>query len=58
MPKHDDAYEAGREAQEQGGSWRDNPHRPGSTDWFAYEDGRRDAGATDVGPKPGTPAWG
>ena len=59
MPKRDrDAYEDGKQTQEQGGDWRDNPHRPGTRDWFAFEDGRRDAGAKDVGPGEGTPAWG
>jgi hypothetical protein len=52
------AEDEGRKAQEQGGSWRDNPHRPGTRDYYAYEDGRRDAGAKDVGPAPGTPSWG
>lgn len=59
MPKRDDgAEQAGRAAQESGGDWRDNPHRLGTREWFAFEDGRRDAGAKDVGAAPGTPAWG
>jgi len=41
-----------------GGHWTDNPHRHGSREWFEFEDGRRDAGANDVGLAPGTPAWG
>ncbi len=59
MPKRDDDAEAaGRAAQEAGGDWRDNPYFKGSRDWFAFEEGRQDAGAKDVGPKPGNPAWG
>jgi hypothetical protein len=58
MPNDDETYEAGKQAQESGGSWRDNPHRPGTRDWFAFEDGRRDAEAKDVGPAEDTPAWG
>lgn len=53
-----DAEEAGKKSQEQGGDWRDNNHRRGSREWFAFEEGRQQAGATDVGPAPGTPAWG
>lgn len=56
--KDRDATAAGRRVQESGGSWRDDPHRPGTREWFAFEDGRREAGAKDVGPAPGTPAWG
>jgi hypothetical protein len=41
-----------------GGTWRDNPHRPGTRAYYEMEDARRDAGATDVGPAAGTPAWG
>lgn len=52
------AEEAGKKCQEQGGDWRDNPHRHGSREYFAYEEGRREAVAKDVGPAPGTPAWG
>lgn len=58
MPRETDAEDAGRRCHEAGGDWRDNPHRPGSADWFAFEDGRRDAGAADVGPAAGCPAWG
>jgi hypothetical protein len=53
----DKEYESGKQTQEDGGSWRDNPHRPGTTDYYAFEDGRRDAGAKDVGPADGTPSW-
>lgn len=52
------AEEAGRQCQQSGGSWRDNPYRVGSREWHAFEDARREAGAKDVGPAPGTPAWG
>ena len=61
MPKltrDDEAEEAGRKSQEAGGDWRDNPYRYGSRDWHGFEDGRREAGAKDVGSAPGTPAWG
>ena len=57
MNREKRAEEAGRKCQEQGGDWRDNDYRRGSREWFAYEDGRRDAGAKDVGPASGTPAW-
>jgi hypothetical protein len=58
IPPRDDPEAAGRRAHEGGADWRDNPYRHGSADWFAFEDGRRDAGAKDVGTAPGTPAWG
>jgi hypothetical protein len=60
MPRNrdDDAEEAGRRCHEGGGDMRDNPYTKGSRDWFAFEDGRRDAGAKDVGWSPGNPAWG
>lgn len=48
--KKNDPYEEGKKVQEEGGSWRDNPHTPGTASYYAYEDGRRDAGAKDVGP--------
>lgn len=55
----DEQIEAeGRQVQEDGGSWRDNPYRYGSREWHAFEDGRREAGAKDVGSAPGTPSWG
>ena len=57
MPRDKAAEDAGRRSHEAGGDWRDNPHAPGTRDWFAFEDGRRDAGATVVGPAPGTPGW-
>lgn len=58
MDRTDEAREKGRESAERGGDWRDNPHSHGSREWFAFEDGRREGGAKDVGPAEGTPAWG
>ena len=52
------AHEAGRQCQENGGTWADNPYRRGSREWQSYEDGRKEADARDTGPAPGTPAWG
>lgn len=57
-PRDERTKDQGRKVQEAGGSWRDNPHQPGTRDWFAFEEGRQEAGAKDVGPAPGTPAWG
>jgi hypothetical protein len=50
-------YEKGLESSQQGGTWRDNPHRPGTLEYYEFEDGRRDGGAKDVGRAPGTPNW-
>lgn len=50
-------YAKGKESAEKNGSWRDNPHRPGTREYYEFEDGRRDGGAKDVGPAPGTPSW-
>lgn len=50
-------FERGKQSAENGGARDDNPHRYGSREWFAFEDGRRAGGAEDVGPAPGTPAW-
>lgn len=33
------ANRRGRAAKERGGDWRDNPHTPGTREWFAFEDG-------------------
>ena len=52
------AEQEGRESAERGEDWTANPYHPGTREWFAFEDGRREGGAKDVGPTPGTPAWG
>lgn len=54
-PRDDKEVEAGKKAQEEG---RPNPHHKGTRAWFAFEDGRAEAGAKDVGTAPGNPAWG
>lgn len=50
-------HDQGQQSAENGGTWRDNPHQPGSREWYEFEDGRRDGGATDVGPTAGCPSW-
>lgn len=40
----DQAYDDGRAAAENDGDWRDNPHLPGTTDWFAFNDGLEEGG--------------
>lgn len=35
-------YLAGRAAARTGEPWIANPHRPGTREWFAHEDGRAD----------------
>lgn len=37
---YDRAREAGQDAAERGGDWRDNPYTPGSREWFEFEDDR------------------
>ena len=33
------ARRRGQAAAENGGSWRDNPHTPGTREWFEFNDG-------------------
>lgn len=33
------AHRRGQFAAERGGDWRDNPHTPGTREWFEFEDG-------------------
>lgn len=50
-------YEEGKKSAECGGTWWSNPYPLCTTKWFAFEDGRRDGEAKDVGPEEGTPTW-
>lgn len=36
---HEYAHRRGSEARSRGGDWRDNPHTPGTREWFEFEDG-------------------
>lgn len=33
------AHRRGAEAAGSGGDWRDNPHTPGTREWFEFDDG-------------------
>ncbi len=33
------AHRRGTAAKENGGDWRDNPHLPGTREWFEFNDG-------------------
>lgn len=55
-PEHLTPLEVGRQAVH----WTENPHRVGSREWFAFEDGRRDAARERGEPedsREGLPAW-
>lgn len=56
----DPDYDAGRQSGENDGTWRDNPHRLGSREYFAFADGLSD-GRRETGRTPetneGSPTW-
>jgi hypothetical protein len=55
-PKPQTSQDAGRQTVH----WTENPHRLGSREWFAFEDGRREA-AKERGEaeesREGLPTW-
>ncbi len=36
------AHRMGRTAASNGGDWRDNPHLPGTREWFEFDDGLKE----------------